>query len=282
MSVNEIFSLISKSWKCNYDFKYKWDKNYIMRIVHNYPKNAIFLDDNLKLHKMIKMHSKYDNMRTSIIFNALNCINNHVNSYITCMLTLLLSSFLCVWWRNCPSLHSSFPLSLLSLSNSDIGLSTNLGHLLFTLNIKTYGLSFGYVILGFSSSHRQHAIRAITPFTAIVIVWHCCRHSQCAASSQISALSSWSSSLAVVVIKPLCRSDDTSIHVTKTYLQKHLSIRDFGSLRYFVGITLTHQDGKLALALASGGRTSWVEARDFTHGSSPAVLGYFVSTPWVR
>ena len=67
-----------------------------MRIVHNYPKNAIFLDDNLKLHKMIKMHSKYDNMRTSIIFNALNCINNHVNSYITCMLTLLLSSFLCV------------------------------------------------------------------------------------------------------------------------------------------------------------------------------------------
>ena len=51
-----------------------------MRIMHNYPQNAIFLDHNIKLHKMIEMHSKYDNMHTNRIFNALICINNHINS----------------------------------------------------------------------------------------------------------------------------------------------------------------------------------------------------------
>ena len=35
---------------------------------------------------MIDMHLKYDNMNTSRIFNALICINNHVNSCINCIL----------------------------------------------------------------------------------------------------------------------------------------------------------------------------------------------------
>ena len=45
----------------------------------------------------------------------------------------------------------------------------------------------------------------------------------------------------------LTGSDDTSILATKTYLQQHLSIRDLGSPRYFLGIEFAHQDGKLAL-----------------------------------
>ena len=60
-----------------------------MRIMHNYPQNAIFLDHNLKLQKMIEMHLKYDNVHKNRIFNALNCINNHVNSCINCMLSIL-------------------------------------------------------------------------------------------------------------------------------------------------------------------------------------------------
>ena len=60
--------------------------------MHNYPQIAIFLYHNLKLHKMIEMHLKYDIMHTNRIFNALNCINNHVNSCINCM--LLVNSFL--------------------------------------------------------------------------------------------------------------------------------------------------------------------------------------------
>ena len=36
---------------------------------------------------MIDMKSKYDNMHTNGIFNALNCINNHVNPCINCMLS---------------------------------------------------------------------------------------------------------------------------------------------------------------------------------------------------
>ena len=47
--------------------------------MHNYPQIAIFLDHNLKLHKMIEMHSKYDNMHTNRIFNALNRITNNIN-----------------------------------------------------------------------------------------------------------------------------------------------------------------------------------------------------------
>ena len=63
------------------------NKIIFMRIMHNYPQNAIFLDHNLKLHKMIELHSKYNNMHTNRIFNALNYINNHVNSYKNCMLS---------------------------------------------------------------------------------------------------------------------------------------------------------------------------------------------------
>ena len=52
----------------------------MMRIIHSYPPNTIFLYHNLKLHKMIEMRSKYDSMHTNRIFNVLNYINNHVNS----------------------------------------------------------------------------------------------------------------------------------------------------------------------------------------------------------
>ena len=55
--------------------------------MHNYSQNDTFLDHNLKLHKRIEMHSKYDNMHTNRIFNALNYINNHVNSCINSMLS---------------------------------------------------------------------------------------------------------------------------------------------------------------------------------------------------
>ena len=55
--------------------------------MHNYPQNDTFIDHNLKLHKMLDMHLKYDNMYTNRIFNALICINNHINSYINCMLS---------------------------------------------------------------------------------------------------------------------------------------------------------------------------------------------------
>ena len=44
----------------------------------------------------------------------------------------------------------------------------------------------------------------------------------------------------------LTGSDDTGILTTKTYLQQHLSIRDLGSPRYFLGIEFAHQDRKLA------------------------------------
>ena len=59
-----------------------------MRIMQNYPQNAIFLYHNLKLHKMIGMYSKYDNLHINKIFNAFNYINNRVNSCINCMLSL--------------------------------------------------------------------------------------------------------------------------------------------------------------------------------------------------
>ena len=55
--------------------------------MHNYPQNAVFLYPNLKLHKMIDMHLKYDKMDTYGIFNALVCFNNDVNSCINCMLS---------------------------------------------------------------------------------------------------------------------------------------------------------------------------------------------------
>ena len=36
--------------------------------MHNYPQNDTFLDYNLKLHKMIDMHLKYDNIYNVIQF----------------------------------------------------------------------------------------------------------------------------------------------------------------------------------------------------------------------
>ena len=59
-----------------------------MRIVHNYSQNAIFLNHNLKLHKLIDMHLRYDNMHTYRTYNALICINDHVNLCINCMLSV--------------------------------------------------------------------------------------------------------------------------------------------------------------------------------------------------
>ena len=56
--------------------------------MHNYPQNNIFLDHNLKLHKVIEIHLKYDCMHTNRIFNSLICINNHVNSCKNYMLSL--------------------------------------------------------------------------------------------------------------------------------------------------------------------------------------------------
>ena len=60
-----------------------------MRIMHNYPQNAIFLYHILQIHTMIEMHLKYDNMHTNRIFNALSCINIPVNSCINCMLSVV-------------------------------------------------------------------------------------------------------------------------------------------------------------------------------------------------
>ena len=34
------------------------------------------------------MHLKYDNTYTNRIFNVSICINNHVNSYMNCMLSM--------------------------------------------------------------------------------------------------------------------------------------------------------------------------------------------------
>ena len=42
---------------------------------------------------MVEMHSKYDNININRIFNALNDINNHVNSCINCMLSCNIQFF---------------------------------------------------------------------------------------------------------------------------------------------------------------------------------------------
>ena len=46
--------------------------------MYNSPLNSAFWDYNLKLYKMIDMHSKYDNMHKNGMFYALICTNNHV------------------------------------------------------------------------------------------------------------------------------------------------------------------------------------------------------------
>ena len=40
----------------------------------------------MKFDKMIEIYLKYDNMHINGTINAFNCINNHVNSCIKCML----------------------------------------------------------------------------------------------------------------------------------------------------------------------------------------------------
>ena len=42
----------------------------------------------MKLHKMIEMYLKYDNMHTNRKINAFICINNHINSFINFMLSV--------------------------------------------------------------------------------------------------------------------------------------------------------------------------------------------------
>ena len=68
--------------------------------MHTYPQNDTFLDHNLKLHKMIEMYSKYDNMHTNRILNALIYINNYVNLCTNCVL----SRYLCVLSHPSPPL----------------------------------------------------------------------------------------------------------------------------------------------------------------------------------
>ena len=42
----------------------------------------------MKLHKMIEMYLKYDNMHINRRINAFICINSHVNSCTNCMLSI--------------------------------------------------------------------------------------------------------------------------------------------------------------------------------------------------
>ena len=55
--------------------------------MHDYLLNNAFLDYNLKLHRMIDMHSKYDNMNKNIMFYTLICINNNLFTGINCVLS---------------------------------------------------------------------------------------------------------------------------------------------------------------------------------------------------
>ena len=43
----------------------------------------------MKLYKMIEIYLKYDNMHTIRTINVFICINNHVNSCINSMLSVL-------------------------------------------------------------------------------------------------------------------------------------------------------------------------------------------------
>ena len=42
----------------------------------------------MKLHTIIEMYIKYDNMHTNRIINPFVCINNYVNLCIKCMLSV--------------------------------------------------------------------------------------------------------------------------------------------------------------------------------------------------
>ena len=52
----------------------------------------------MKLHTVIEMYLKYDNMHINGTLNAFICINNHVNSCINCMLSRLTHD-LSIWGR---------------------------------------------------------------------------------------------------------------------------------------------------------------------------------------
>ena len=43
----------------------------------------------MKLHTMIEIYLKYDNMHTNVIINDFICINNRVNSCTICMLLVI-------------------------------------------------------------------------------------------------------------------------------------------------------------------------------------------------
>ena len=45
----------------------------------------------MKLCKMIEIYLKYDNMHIIGTISAFICINNHINSCIKCMLSIILS-----------------------------------------------------------------------------------------------------------------------------------------------------------------------------------------------
>ena len=49
----------------------------------------------MKLFKMIEIYLTYDNMHTNGIINALISTNNHVNSHIKCMLSVIISKIVC-------------------------------------------------------------------------------------------------------------------------------------------------------------------------------------------
>ena len=51
------------------------------------PKNSTFLGHNLKLHRMIDMHLKFDKMHINGMFYALIFIINHLITSINCMLS---------------------------------------------------------------------------------------------------------------------------------------------------------------------------------------------------
>ena len=57
------------------------------------PKMMYFLYHNLKLHEIIDINSKYDNMHTNGMVYALIYINNHVNSCINYMLSVCIFNF---------------------------------------------------------------------------------------------------------------------------------------------------------------------------------------------
>ena len=55
----------------------RWNRNVVQDQNLGAGRTRMGYHYNLKLHEMIEMHSKYDNMHTNEMFYALICINNH-------------------------------------------------------------------------------------------------------------------------------------------------------------------------------------------------------------